>query len=77
MQIPLTEKAMGLLSNLGRDNTVDMLMNKMGAWGLMKGKVISGFNEPELLDDLLDHWTADPHVKVRPQFEISCRMPIQ
>lgn len=63
-QIPLTEKAMSLLSNIGREHAVDMLLSKTGLWGAVRGKVVSGFNEPELLDDLLDHWTSDFHSKV-------------
>jgi len=26
---------------------------------------LSAFNEPDLLDDLLDHWTASDHVQER------------
>ena len=57
---------MGLMSAVGRDSAVDTILSKTGLWGAVKGKVVSGFNEPELLDDLLDHWTSDYHSKVTP-----------
>jgi hypothetical protein len=67
-QIPLSEKAMGVLSTLGRTPAIDMVLHKTGLWGSVKGKVVSHFEEPELLDDLLDHWTSDFHTKVPPPF---------
>lgn len=55
---------MGLLSNLGREHAVDTILAKTGLWKAVQGKVVSHFDEPELLDDLLDHWTSDFHIKV-------------
>lgn len=56
---------MGLMSAVGREHAIDTILSKTGLWGAVKGKVVSGFNEPELLDDLLDHWTSDYHSKVQ------------
>lgn len=55
---------MGLVSTLGRTHAIDAVLNKTGLWTAVKGKAISNFEEPELLDDLLDHWTSDFHCKV-------------
>lgn len=54
---------MGLMSTLGRTHAIDAVLNKTGLWSAVKGKAVSNFEEPELLDDLLDHWTSDFHVK--------------
>jgi len=63
-QIPLSEKAMGMMSSVGRVAAIDTILQKTGLWGSVKGKVVSQFEEPQLLDDLLDHWTSDFHTKV-------------
>lgn len=52
------------MSTLGRTHAIDAVLNKTGLWTAVKGKAISNFEEPELLDDLLDHWTSDFHAKV-------------
>lgn len=64
VQIPMSEKAMGVVSSIGRFAAIDNVLNKTGLWNKVKGTAISHFEEPELLDDLLDHWTSDFHVKV-------------
>lgn len=51
------------MSTLGRTHAIDAVLNKTGLWSAVKGKAVSNFEEPELLDDLLDHWTSDFHVK--------------
>lgn len=45
-----------MLSSLNHIDAVNTLINKTG---LLSS--IMAFDEPELLDDLLDHWTAGTH----------------
>lgn len=49
-----------MLSFLNHIDAVNTLMTKTG---LLSS--IMAFDEPELLDDLLDHWTAGPHLNER------------
>lgn len=61
-QIPMSEQAMGALSVVGRLNVIDKRLEQLGLWS--KLGIMSAFKEPEILDDLVDHWGAAIHEKV-------------
>jgi hypothetical protein len=62
-QLPGSERVLKALShacNADRNNVLTDVMHRAGVHAaLMK------FEEPELLDDLLDHWGATPHLEVQ------------
>ena len=59
-KVPLTETVLSGLGYLNRIQAINTAINKTGI--LTK---IMAFDEPELLDDLVDHWTANEHMDER------------
>ncbi|GMH41547.1 hypothetical protein BSKO_09457 [Bryopsis sp. KO-2023] len=59
-KVPLTEATLEMLSMFNRIDAVNEILQKTG---LLSS--IMAFDEPELLDDLMDHWTAGPHMQER------------
>ena len=53
---------MGALSMVGRLQVVDKRLEQLGLWS--KLGIMSAFKEPEILDDLVDHWGAGIHAHV-------------
>lgn len=58
------EEALALLQSYDPSAQFSQLMAKTGLWA----SLINGFEEPELLDDLRDHWDAVGHAKEREDF---------
>lgn len=54
---------MGAISMVGRVNVIDKRLEQLGLWS--KLGIMSAFKEPEILDDLVDHWGAGIHARVR------------
>lgn len=61
MQIPGSEKILETVSGADRGNKIANLLKKTG----LTKAAMSSFGEPELLDDLVDHWNAGNHKEVR------------
>ena len=62
----MSEQAMGALSVVGRVNVIDKRFEQLGLWS--KLGIMSAFKEPEILDDLVDHWGADIHKRASPRW---------
>ena len=60
MQIPGSEKILETVSGADRGNKIASLFKKTG----LTKAAMSSFGEPELLDDLVDHWNAGNHKEV-------------
>lgn len=60
MQIPGSEKLLEVASGADRGNRFANLLKKTG----LSKAAMSSFGEPELLDDLVDHWNAGNHKEV-------------
>lgn len=60
MQIPGSEKILETVSGADRGNKLANLLKKTG----LTKAAMSSFGEPELLDDLADHWNAGNHKEV-------------
>jgi len=61
-KIPVTESVLASISNaMATRKGVRDWVNKVS----LPSGALSAFNEPDLLDDLLDHWTAADHVQER------------
>ncbi|KAI0232687.1 hypothetical protein L0F63_004651 [Massospora cicadina] len=58
------EGAMGGLSVIQHKLNIHKLFHKTGAFA----QLVNQFGQPELLDDLCDHWTATDHLKERHMF---------
>lgn len=59
-RVPISEALFELMSHLNRMSALHAIFVKTGVLSsIMK------WDEPELLDDLVDHWTAEPHLKER------------
>jgi len=61
LQIPGSEKILETVSGADRGNKFANLLKKTG----LTKAAMSSFGEPELLDDLVDHWNAGNHKEVR------------
>ena len=61
---------MGALSVVGRLNVVDKRLEQLGLWS--KLGIMSAFKEPEILDDLVDHWGAGAHAQVCCDHALPC-----
>ena len=59
-QIPGSEKILEVASGADRGNKFANLLKKTG----LTKAAMSSFGEPELLDDLVDHWNAGNHKEV-------------
>eukprot|EP01025_Chloroclados_australasicus_P056734 TRINITY_DN7058_c0_g1_i1.p1 TRINITY_DN7058_c0_g1~~TRINITY_DN7058_c0_g1_i1.p1 ORF type:complete len:482 (+),score=36.69 TRINITY_DN7058_c0_g1_i1:185-1630(+) len=62
-EVPLAEHMLELLSNMNKVKIWNFLMSKTG----LAAKLLE-FDEPSLLDDLQDHWTAAVHREERRNF---------
>ncbi len=60
LQIPGSEKILETVSGADRGNKLANLLKKTG----LTKAAMSSFGEPELLDDLADHWNAGNHKEV-------------
>ena len=60
LQIPGSEKILEAASGADRGNKISNLLKKTG----LTKAAMSSFGEPELLDDLVDHWNAGNHKEV-------------
>lgn len=60
LQIPGSEKILEAASGADRGNKFANLLKKTG----LTKAAMSSFGEPELLDDLVDHWNAGNHKEV-------------
>ncbi len=60
LQIPGSEKILETVSGADRGNKLASLLKKTG----LTKAAMSSFGEPELLDDLADHWNAGNHKEV-------------
>ena len=60
LQIPGSEKILEAASGADRGNKFANLLKKTG----ISKAAMSSFGEPELLDDLVDHWNAGNHKEV-------------
>ncbi len=60
LQIPGSEKILETVSGADRGNKLANLLKKTG----LTKAAMSSFEEPELLDDLADHWNAGNHKEV-------------
>lgn len=61
-KIPVTETALAAISNaMASRKDVRDFLSKLK----LPSGAVSQFNEPDLLDDLLDHWTSTDHVQER------------
>ena len=58
------KKVFGEKANLGFRNSYKGLKMALGKSGMMKS-VLNHFGEPELADDLIDHWTNEAHDEER------------
>ena len=61
LQIPGSEKILETVSGADRGNKFANILKKTG----LTKAAMSSFGEPELLDDLVDHWNAGNHKEVR------------
>ncbi|CAD7700165.1 unnamed protein product [Ostreobium quekettii] len=59
-KVPVSEGALEFLGRMNRFQAVHYILNKTGIF-----ERIMAFDEPEPLDDLVDHWTATAHTKER------------
>ena len=64
LQIPGSEKILEVASGADRGNKFADLLKKTG----LTKAAMSSFGEPELLDDLVDHWNAGNHKEVYVRF---------
>jgi phosphodiesterase/alkaline phosphatase D-like protein len=62
-KLPLVEDAMSNISGKKKRGVLWTLLNKSG----VSGKLLSAFDEPDLLDDMMDHWTAAIHMHEKKQ----------
>ena len=60
LQIPGSEKILETVSGADRGNKFANILKKTG----LTKAAMSSFGEPELLDDLVDHWNAGNHKEV-------------
>ncbi|KAK9828764.1 hypothetical protein WJX72_001969 [[Myrmecia] bisecta] len=60
-EIVASEDVLNLFSTSNRSEVMDFLMTKTG----LRSSVLSKFDEPELSDDIGDHWTSANHRKER------------
>ncbi|CAD7703456.1 unnamed protein product [Ostreobium quekettii] len=62
--VPLSEGTLTRISGMAKSEVLTKMMQMTGLFA----KVMNEFDTPDLLDDLLDHWTADTHKLERKQF---------
>lgn len=63
------EDILGKLESWDPKKIVNNLMAKTGLWS----SIMSGLNEPELLDDMRDHWTSKGHEEERRRLLVRCQ----
>ncbi|KAL0020527.1 hypothetical protein WJX79_003404, partial [Trebouxia sp. C0005] len=68
-QIPGSEKILETVSGADRGNKLANLLKKTG----LTKAAMSSFGEPELLDDLADHWNAGNHKEERRMLIETCQ----
>ncbi|KAI9592723.1 hypothetical protein BDF19DRAFT_450721 [Syncephalis fuscata] len=66
-RLTMVENALDKISELQETSLFSAATDVLRNWGVI-GHLVNNFGQPELLDDLTDHWTADCHLNERKEF---------